>query len=574
MIGSTGGMDQESHLAHDNSYANDHWVDMNAYNHMTMPGYGGEYSFIPPTSHGLPSESTGNHMPPPPVPQPIPQHQHQPQYTHPLIIPSQARTQMTWPSMQTNPGQSYSAPPVAIPPHSAPPLKRQPKVPSLTTSQPRKMLTDDDRRRMCQYSQENPTVKQSEIGARFGVERSTVSKVLRQKEKYLNQEERSSSPVKRPKGKNTDIERALMIWVRNQIKKGLVVSDEEMIGQARAFFQTTENPENYLKVITSSWLEKFKHKHNIGPGKLIRRASETAIPDSNNLSTDSPSLSASQTPGGISPVSPTGQSSPPANSGGADGKETVSGFADFASVSYKHPGSQSTTSLSSAVTDAASSSFSGSGFSPTSQFNFSPDVNTGMFDENGLGPGSSNFQRPRSQTFPTLDLEYLNQSQTSEPLTPKYSVSATAPSSAIESPAPPYGLDTAISPPTLHHSRSNSSLGQRSTNTPILQSAVASSPNSPTQEDARRAADTLLSFFMNQIGSNSLVNNEEYLTIVRLTEKLRLHQQQHQTTKSSTTTTGIGGLSRIPEGDTEMTGVSNNLIKNEVAINNEQTMTR
>lgn len=71
--------------------------------------------------------------------------------------------------------------------------------------------------------------------ARFGVERrfdqmpssvmenvtdlarSTVSKVLRQKEKYLFQDDGSRSPAKRPKGRSPDIERALAVWAKNQV---------------------------------------------------------------------------------------------------------------------------------------------------------------------------------------------------------------------------------------------------------------------------------------------------------------------------------------------------------------------
>ncbi|ORY63418.1 uncharacterized protein BCR38DRAFT_227781 [Pseudomassariella vexata] len=171
MIGSSG-MDQDSHLAHDsNMYSNDQWSDMSAYNQMAMSGYGGEY-YMPPVTHGLPPESIGNHMPPPPVPQPIQHHhaQYSNQLPPPLIIPTQ-RSQVPWPSLQTNPSQNYSAPPVAIPPQSAPSQRQQPKLPTLTTSQPRKTLTDDDRRRMCQFAEDNPTVKQTEIGQRFGVER-------------------------------------------------------------------------------------------------------------------------------------------------------------------------------------------------------------------------------------------------------------------------------------------------------------------------------------------------------------------------------------------------------------------
>jgi hypothetical protein len=74
--------------------------------------------------------------------------------------------------MLTNPNgyTAHSAPPVAIPPVTAP-LKTS-KPPTVTTqSQPRKTLTDDDRRRMCQYAEDHPNVKQTDIGALFGVER-------------------------------------------------------------------------------------------------------------------------------------------------------------------------------------------------------------------------------------------------------------------------------------------------------------------------------------------------------------------------------------------------------------------
>ena len=163
------GMDQEGHLSPDNSYGNGNWVDMNSFQHQTtMPDYGGSFGFMPPILHGLPSESLGRMQPPPP-PQPI----HQSPATHSqlpvLMMPHHA----TWPSQLTNPnsyGSPHSAPPVAIPTITAP-LKTS-KLPALqTTSQPRKTLTDDVRRQMCVYAEEHPTAKQTDIGARFGVER-------------------------------------------------------------------------------------------------------------------------------------------------------------------------------------------------------------------------------------------------------------------------------------------------------------------------------------------------------------------------------------------------------------------
>ncbi|KAJ9150813.1 Major centromere autoantigen B [Pleurostoma richardsiae] len=551
-----------------------------------MPDYGGHFGFMPPITHGLPSESIPR-MPPPPPPQPM----HPSQQGHPplsmLVVPSNP----TWPSMYTNPSpSSYSSPPVPLPQAPAPlpvPLKTTKLPPLHTSSTPRKTLTDDDRRRMCQFAEDNPGMKQTEIGSHFGVERSTVSKVLRQKEKYLFPEDRSSSPVRRAKGKLPDIEKALASWARNAQKSGHPITDAEIKERAQYFAAHFTAGESPVRTSSHSWLEKFKQKNGIGPGRLMRRASETNIPDSAHMSRASPSLTPSQPSSAISPSSPSLHPSPsPLSANRSDEeKDAGQGMMDFTpeTGSYKHAGSQSATSLSSAFTDTAVSSFSGSALSPTAQFTFSPDPSVGGFlqdQSRQLPPGgaSSNFQRPRSQTFPTLDLEYMNQQQGTEPLTPKYHISTTAPSSALDSPeneitSAPFGIDNTITSPQhqLHHSNSNSSISGRQTGTPVTSSAVlstpgGSSPTSPTQEDARRAADTLLSFITNVV-PKGFVDQNEFAAIVRLTERLRLHQ--HQTAK---TVHGLGGLSRIPEGDSEMTNapppVPMSIVKAETTLSN------
>lgn len=389
---------------------------------------------------------------------------------------------------------------------------------------------------------------------------STVSKVLRNKEKYLHPEmktDAASSPVKRKTKGGVDIERALSNYVRNAQKSGVTITDADIKEKARLFSATMgKSDDGGLKTNSSSWLEKFKQKNGIGHGRLMRRASETNIPDSIR---GSPSLSASQPSSAISPNSPSGHLSPSPLSANRseDGKENKSYFmaVDFNAEpgAYKHTNSQSTTSLSSAYTDGGGSSFSGSALSPSqTPFTFSPDSNVGAFLDHSRqqlpGGAASNFQRPRSQTFPTLDLEYMNQQQSTEPLTPRYHVSSTAPSSALESPAneipqPTYGMDQAIASPQLRHSSSSNSLtGGRST---TASAAASSSPNSPTQEDARRAADTLLSF-ISHVGG--FVDQSEYMTVVRLTEKLRLHMSSSKSAAQQ----GIGGLDRIPEQDSEM----------------------
>jgi hypothetical protein len=69
-----------------------------------------------------------------------------------------------------------------------------------------------------------------------------------------------------------------------------------------------------------------------------------------------------------------------------------------------------------------------------------------------------------------------------------------------------------------------------------------STPSSPSQEDAQRALHTLLSFFGN--APQGFVDEDAYLTVIKLTEKLRL-QQNSQSQMSA-------GLARIQEQDNEL----------------------
>lgn len=160
------GMHEEHHNGHEkyeNFGGNDGWVDIsNGYNSSQnqSPIYeNGGFGFLQPVHHGLPSEAQ---FPSQRIPQPLPVHT-----THQQLLPLIMPSHPTWPSMLTNPA-SYANPPVAVP-ASAPPLIKgnTPKIPAIHAApSPRKTLTDSDRRRMCQYHEENPSVKQTEIGGK------------------------------------------------------------------------------------------------------------------------------------------------------------------------------------------------------------------------------------------------------------------------------------------------------------------------------------------------------------------------------------------------------------------------
>ena len=142
----------------DEQYGGSQWVDINDYHSPHVQSPATEYNSFGymASSHGVPIDSAYNR----------PMHStysmNQPQ--HPIIT-----TQ--WPSMLTNPSSNAPLPaPIPAPPPLAPisTFATIHSLPPLTTPVPtasaRRTLTDQDRRRMCLYHEENPTVKQTEIG--------------------------------------------------------------------------------------------------------------------------------------------------------------------------------------------------------------------------------------------------------------------------------------------------------------------------------------------------------------------------------------------------------------------------
>jgi hypothetical protein len=398
---------------------------------------------------------------------------------------------------------------------------------------------------------------------------STVSKVLRHRDQFLKRDP-EPEPVtggKRGKAKHPDFDRTLSNYVRRQQQGGFEVKDEEIMEHAKLFARGSGNQDSILNSLTGSWLQKFKQKHGIGSGgRLVRRASETNIPDSARMSMATASLKKENTSGVVSPVSPTDQMSP-LSEGRSDEEAAPDGLQDF-DFTYRQTASHSTTSLASEYHDARNSSFSASTMSPTGVFTFSPDPNAGGFavdqslqlrSAGASAIADMHHRERRSNTFPSLNVESIHQPSNTEPITPRHPSSSTAPSSALESPVhdmqvTPFAINTALtSPPALRRTSSASSITGRASATHNAGSiatsgSLDSSPVSPSQDDARRAANTLLNYIQS-MNSHGQFDQKEYMTIVQLTKKLQVHQ--HQPSRPS-----IGGLSRIPEGDNEIPAVT------------------
>lgn len=365
----------------------------------------------------------------------------------------------------------------------------------------------------------------------FGVERSTVSKVLRQKEKYLYQDDGSRSPIKRSKGKFPDIERALSNWARNHQRQGLPLSDAIIRDKARFFAQTVGNSESHLKANSTSWLEKFKQKNHLmgarsRKGSIAEESEGTSNPPSNV-----------HTPGAISPTSPGGVSPATATVVTKKSEENlkIESPDTFDMPNHRRPlHSQSNNSLSSVYTDTAPSSFSAGPTSPTSLSSpfFTPDSTCGPSPFMGNRqpatgqPGSSNFQRPRSQTFPMLVgvEQYMSPPGSSDALTPKYinTSALDSPMTEIPSGLPVIDETMSLSPTQVINTMQPPPLP--TSTTPLVEdrdSSGDSSPLTPSQEEAARALELVMNFFQSQ-NAGFVVEPQEYVTIGKLMEKLRI----------------------------------------------------
>ncbi|CAL5867298.1 uncharacterized protein PFLUO_LOCUS1513 [Penicillium psychrofluorescens] len=525
-------METETHHAPDSEFGHSPWVDLGAFtsphNSPPIPEYSG-FDYGPSPLMAVDSVSYGMSIPPPYA-------------SMPLAMPSHS-----WPSMLANqsPFHESGMPPAPVP-TSVSPSAPMPPIRRTSTggSTPRRTLTDEDRRLMCLYHEENKTAKQTDIGALFGVERSTVSKVLRQKEKYLNRDDGSRSPIKRAKGRVPDIEKALTNWARNYQRQGFPLSDEMIKEKALFFASTCGCPESKDKVLTSAWLEKFKIKNNLAGAKK-RKGSIDVRSGSNSptrINTDSAGESTGHSPRGLSPSSPSGfPACPPLSPTlSLEGKKERADSVPDLAGGYERHHSKSTTSLdttsSTGMTSPASTLVSDSPFTPTSQSR----LPTGM-------PGS-NTNRPRSQTFPLapIDPSLLSHDESIDAQFTKPSFHRSNSATTVESPLEMDDRHDAGSnqPNVIKRNRSNPeiktkamqppppSFSKSNTVSPIL------SPGSPTQDEARRALELVMNYFQQQPAG---LQAQEYFTIGKLMERLELAKNQQNTV--------LGGLPRIDEHD-------------------------
>lgn len=135
----------------------------------------------------------------------------------------------------------------------------------------RKMrLCNGDRKRMCQMHLDNPDWKQEQLAKLFDVERSTVSKILKNKETWLAVADVNSHRVaKHRPSKFPKIEKALVhkLWAASQ--GGTILSDSFIRSIAKKVAEEQSVAPERFKA-SSGWVDNFKSRAAIRRGVMTK----------------------------------------------------------------------------------------------------------------------------------------------------------------------------------------------------------------------------------------------------------------------------------------------------------------
>ncbi|KIN92907.1 hypothetical protein M404DRAFT_172329 [Pisolithus tinctorius Marx 270] len=179
-----------------------------------------------------------------------------PRSTSPALSAASALTSIS--SSNSTPNtQTFAAYPLPSPPVG--PVAQRAK-------QRKQRLFNVDRKAICVYHQENPNARQEDIAARYGVERSTISKILKHKTKWMNVPEDDDMRVaKHRPSKFPEVEEELVNWLVQMKQQNTLLTDALIRNKAKETARNLQIPEERFKA-SSGWVENFKHRHNIRKG--------------------------------------------------------------------------------------------------------------------------------------------------------------------------------------------------------------------------------------------------------------------------------------------------------------------
>ncbi|WVR06984.1 hypothetical protein IAU60_004021 [Kwoniella sp. DSM 27419] len=149
-------------------------------------------------------------------------------------------------------------------------------VPSLTragstSTRPKVKLTYEDKRNIVELHRQNSSLRQEDIARMYGVDRSTISKIILSSHRWTQPQEPQAPIVpKLPKavgGRFPAVEAKLDEWMDAQIASGQDVRDSIARDKAKTFAREIGFPMDRFKA-SAKWLDKFKDRRKAA-GKAV-----------------------------------------------------------------------------------------------------------------------------------------------------------------------------------------------------------------------------------------------------------------------------------------------------------------
>jgi len=150
----------------------------------------------------------------------------------------------------------------------------------------RRGLTLQEKLDIIEYVKTRPKTKHEELGVRFGCGRSTVTKVLQDKDRLL-EEQRKGTNLKTQKRREpnwTTMEEALITWIHQASAHNMVITDEIVRVKAKDFAAAIYTSDDVMiSNFTGSdgWLAGFKSRFGLKSYRLHGEAASAPLEDLN-----------------------------------------------------------------------------------------------------------------------------------------------------------------------------------------------------------------------------------------------------------------------------------------------------
>lgn len=146
----------------------------------------------------------------------------------PIDRPASAVSDGARPNAKLSPSTSISSSTVSTPP--AVPAVATLDAAAVRTTRRKRKLTPEDKRRICEiYRNSQGKIRQEDIAKEYSVDRSTISKILNQEDRWLDPEAPGANSMlsRRPGGRYPAIEEEMHRWLDEAVAQGRDIRDSE-----------------------------------------------------------------------------------------------------------------------------------------------------------------------------------------------------------------------------------------------------------------------------------------------------------------------------------------------------------